>query len=83
MEPLKFKVNPAAQFRMQPCQFVREIIHRPLKDCWINSFLKVFWSVTILAILPPPLVIVNNKEGGIRMAVDYREVNLQLETTAN
>ena len=25
-----------------------------------------------------PLVIVNKKDGGIRMAVDYREVNLQL-----
>ena len=30
-----------------------------------------------------PLVIVNKKDGGIRMAVDYREVNMQLETTAN
>ena len=30
-----------------------------------------------------PLVIVNKKDGGIRMAVDYREVNLQLESTAN
>jgi len=26
---------------------------------------------------------VNKKYGGIRMAVDYREVNMQLETTAN
>ena len=30
-----------------------------------------------------PLVVVNKKDGGIRMAVDYREVNLQLETTAD
>ena len=30
-----------------------------------------------------PLVIVNMKDGGIRMTVDYREVNMQLETTAN
>ena len=30
-----------------------------------------------------PLVIVNKKDGGIRMAVDYREVNMQLEATAN
>ena len=30
-----------------------------------------------------PLVIVQKKEGGIRMAVDYREVNLQLDGTAN
>ena len=30
-----------------------------------------------------PLVIVNKKDGGIRMAVEYREVNIQLEATAN
>ena len=30
-----------------------------------------------------PLVIVNKKDGGIRMAVDYREVNMQLEATVN
>jgi hypothetical protein len=30
-----------------------------------------------------PLVIVNKKDGGIQMAVDYRDVNLQLESTAN
>ena len=26
-----------------------------------------------------PLVIVNKKDGGMRMAVDYREVNVQLD----
>jgi hypothetical protein len=30
-----------------------------------------------------PIVIVHLKDGGIRMAVDYREVNQQLDTTAN
>ena len=30
-----------------------------------------------------PLVIVNKKDGGIRKAVNYREVNMQLEETAN
>ena len=30
-----------------------------------------------------PLIIVNIKDGGIRMAVDYRDVNLQLESTTN
>ena len=30
-----------------------------------------------------PLVIVNKKDGGICMAVDYHEVNMQLEATAN
>ena len=30
-----------------------------------------------------PIVIITKKDGVICMAVDYREVNLQLETTAN
>ena len=30
-----------------------------------------------------PLVIVNMKDGGIRMAVAYREVHMHLETTEN
>jgi hypothetical protein len=30
-----------------------------------------------------PLVIVHKKDGGIRMTVDYRKVNQQLDTTAN
>jgi len=30
-----------------------------------------------------PLVIVNKKDGGFRMAIDYREVNMHLETTVN
>ena len=30
-----------------------------------------------------PLVIVNKKDGGIRIAIDYREVNIQLESTVN
>ena len=32
MEPLKLNVNPAAQFRMQPCGFVLDEILRPLKE---------------------------------------------------
>ena len=30
-----------------------------------------------------PLVIVNKKDEGIRMVFDYREVNLELKSTAN
>ena len=30
-----------------------------------------------------PLVIVNKKDGGIGMTVDYREVNMQMDVTAN
>ena len=83
MEPLKSKVNPAAQFRMQPSRFVRERILRPLKE-----MLNQFVSEGVLASdnscnFDSPLLIVNKKDGGIRMAVFYREVNLQLETTSN
>jgi hypothetical protein len=32
---------------------------------------------------PRPLVVFHKKDGGIRMAVNYREVNQQLDTTVN
>ena len=57
---------------------------RPLKD-----LLDQFVSEGVLiqdnnCDFASPLVIVKNKkDGGIRMAVDYREVNMQLETTAS
>ena len=56
---------------------------RPLKEM-IDQF--VFEGVLVphnSCDFASPLVIVNKKDGGIRMAVDYREVNLQLESTAN
>ena len=82
-QPLKLKVNPAATIRMQPCRFVREGIMRPLKDL-LDQFVSE--GVQIQddnCDFTSPQVIVNKKDGGIRMAVDYREVNMQLETTAN
>ena len=48
-------------------QFVSERVFIPDSSCDFAS----------------PLVIVNKKDGGIRMAVDYREVNMQLEATGN
>ena len=54
---------------------------RPLKEM-INQFVSE-GVLTILAVLVLVLVIVNKKDGGIRMAVDYREVNMQLESTVN
>ena len=56
---------------------------RPLKEM-IDQF--VYEGVLVLdnsCDFACPLVIVNKKDGGIRMAVDYRKVNLQLESTAN
>ena len=68
---------------MQPCRFVREGTLRQLKE-----LLDQFVSEGVLipdnsCDFASPLVIVQKKEGGIRMAVDYREVNLQLDGTAN
>ena len=59
VEPLKLKVNPAAQFRMQPCRFVREGILHPLKE-----LLDQFVSEGVLVSdnscdFASPLVIVN------------------------
>ena len=56
---------------------------RPLKD-----LLDQFVSEGVLiqdnnCDFAPPVLIVNKKDGGIRMAFDYREVNMQLENTAN
>ena len=75
--------NPAVTVRMKPCRFVREGIMRSLKD-----LLDQFVSEGVLiqdnnCDFSSPVVIVNKKDGGIRMAVDYREVNMQLGTTAN
>ena len=82
VQPLKLKINPLATFRMQPCRFVRESIMRPLKE-----MIDQFDSEGVLVSgnscdFDCPLIIVNIKDGGIRMAVDYRDVNLQSESTA-
>ena len=52
-------------------------IMRPLKEM-IDQFVSEGVS-DYSCDFASPLVIVNKKKGGIRMAVDYREVNLQLE----
>ena len=59
VEPLTLKVNPAAQFRMQPCRFVREGILRPLKellDQFVSQGVLVSDNSCDFAL---PLVIVN------------------------
>ena len=56
---------------------------RPLKEI-IDQFVSEEVLVSDNSFdFASPLVIVNKKDGGIRMTVDYREVNLQLESTAN
>ena len=83
MEALNLKFSPAAQFRMLLCRFVREGSLRLLKEL-LNQFVSegVLFS-DYSCDVASPLVIVNNKDAGIRMAVDYREVNMQLETITN
>jgi len=83
VSPLKLKVHASASFRMQPCRFIRDGILTPLKtilDQFVSEGVLISDSSCDFA---SPLVIVNKKDGGIRMAVDYREVNMQLEATAN
>ena len=55
----------------------------PLKEM-INQFVSEGFLVSDDSCdFASPLEIVNKKDGGIRMAVGYREVNLQLESTSN
>ena len=63
MEPLNLKVNPAAQFRMQPFRFVLDEILRPLKvlsDQFVSEGVLVSDNSCDFA---SPLVIVNKKWG--------------------
>ena len=83
VSPLKLKVHPSASFRMQPCRFIRDGILKPLKtmlDQFVCESVLISNSSYDFA---SPLVIVNKRDDGIRMAVDYREANMQLEATAN
>ena len=83
VSPLKLKVHTSASFRVQPCRFIRDRILTPLKtmlDQFVSDGVLISDSFCDCA---SPLVIVNKKDGGIRMAVDYREINMQLEATAN
>jgi len=75
---LKLKVHPSASFWMQPCRFIGGGYLKPL-----NTMLDQFVSDGVLISdsscdFASPLVIVNKKDGGLRMA---REFNMQLEVT--
>jgi hypothetical protein len=83
VDPLKLQVRPSATFRMQPGRFVRAGILNPLKDL-IDQFVAEGVLIPDSSCeYASPLVVVHKKDGGIRMAVDYREVNQQLLPTAN
>ena len=62
---------------MQPCRFIQDGILKPLKtmlDQFVSEGVFISDSSCDSA---SPLVIINKKDGGIRMTVDYREVNMQ------
>ena len=76
-------MDPLAQFRTQPCQFIRSDILGPLKAL-IDEFVSEEVLVSdISRTHVSQLVIVYKMEGGIRMAVDYREVNQYQGVSAN
>jgi hypothetical protein len=80
--PLNLRVRDQATFKMQPCRFVRPSLLEELKKL-IDKFVADGVVKDDDCPFASPLVVVQKKDGGIRLAVDYREVNLQLNTTAN
>ena len=83
VESLHLEVDPLAQFRMQSCRFIRSNILGPLKAL-IDQFVREGVLIPDISCThASPLVIVYKKEGGIRMAVDYREINQYLRVSAN
>jgi hypothetical protein len=83
VDSLHLEVDPNATFRMQPCRFIRSDILGPLK-VMIDQFVSEGVLIPDISCShASPLVIVHKKEGGIRMAVDYREVNQFLKVSAN
>ena len=83
MESLHLEVDPLAQFRIQPCRFIRSDILVPLKAL-IDQFVSEGVIVSdIFCTHASPLVIVHKKEERIRMAVDHRAVNQYLRVSAN
>ena len=67
---------------MQPCRFIRDGTLKHLKTM-LDQLVSEGVLISDSCNFASPLVIVNKKDGGICVAVDYREVNMQLEATAN
>ena len=72
-----------AQFRLQPCRFIRSDVLGSLKALIDQFVSKGVLISDISCTHASPLVIVHKKEGRNRMAVDYREVNQYLRVSAN
>ena len=68
---------------MQPFRFIWGGILKPLK-IWLDQFVAEGVLISDSSCdFASPLVIVNKNDSRIRMDVDYREVNMLLEATAN
>ena len=77
------EVDSYAQFRMQPCRLIRSDILSPL-EALIDQFVSEGVLIPdISSTHASPQVIVHKLQGGIRMAVDYREVNQHLRVSVN
>jgi len=83
VDSLHLAINPNATFRMQPCWFIRSYILVPLK-AMIDQFVSEGVLIPDISCShASPLVIVHIKEGGMRVAVNYREINRFLRVSAN
>jgi hypothetical protein len=83
VDSLQLKIDPNATFRMQPSRFIRSAVLGPLKVTIDQFVSEGVPNPDISCSHASPLIIVQKKEGGIRMAVDYREVNQFLRLSAN
>ena len=83
MVSLHLEVDPTATFMMKPCRFIRSDILGPLKVMIDQLVSDGVLIPNISCIHASPLVIVYKKEEGIKMTVDYREVNQFLKVSAN
>ena len=83
VDPLVISVDPNTHFNIQPCRFVQNDILISLRDL-IDQFFSVGGLVPDSNCgHASPLVIVPKNEGGIRMAVDCREVNQLFKVSTN
>ena len=75
VDSLHLEIDSHATFRMTPYWFIRSDILGPLK-VMIDQFVSERVLIPDVSCShTSPLVIVHKKEGGIKMAVDYWEVN--------
>ena len=78
----ELNVHASASFRLQSCRFIRGSILKPSQDYAGSIRIWDSFHSDLSCDFASPLII-NKRDGGIRMAVDYRDVNMQPESTMN